>query len=183
MTRRTCRTCLKSVNGNECVRLQSSIQALEIEAELRFCMPEINFNLIDEAYMCCRCVDSLHQSYLFKNECLRSEERIRNFVKANQDKDISLEELSVNNNLEAGSNVDVIDELNSVLDEVLKQNLPCTSNLVLSNVVDDVSDSMYTFSQSIVQSRTNLTKKSCVVYLAKVTDATCVTLWAIAKIT
>ncbi|KAK5638475.1 hypothetical protein RI129_012770 [Pyrocoelia pectoralis] len=74
-----CRTCLEEINDNN--RLNLDNDENNVKTQLSECVPELDLDLIPNAYLCVYCARVLQNSYEFKLKCLQSEEVIREHMK------------------------------------------------------------------------------------------------------
>ncbi|EFA04233.2 zinc finger protein 99 [Tribolium castaneum] len=79
-----CRTCLKTnLSSTNCVQIYNLVETnqMTIKDMLELFMPEMDLDLFEgEVVMCVQCSDSLRRAYLFKDTCLKTEERIYDYL-------------------------------------------------------------------------------------------------------
>ncbi|KAF5279806.1 hypothetical protein FQA39_LY18228 [Lamprigera yunnana] len=84
---RVCRVCLEKTIDSNFIQLSDS--TIEIKAQLKDCIPELDLDLIANSYLCMFCLQDLQNAYEFKQKCLQSEERIRKFLQKNYISDLT----------------------------------------------------------------------------------------------
>ncbi|KAF2898630.1 hypothetical protein ILUMI_07540 [Ignelater luminosus] len=79
-----CRTCLQEVGDSSVMfyldAVDSHSETITIRCKLADCVPEMDLDVVPNAFICNSCFESLMVAHEFKNKCLETEGRIQSYI-------------------------------------------------------------------------------------------------------